>query len=376
MKKLQNPYAPKSNNQEYNSYCNIFFEYFEKRGKFPFVYEINSVSLDEEILENSGFSKIFSYHSEKSAKQAHLIESCYEKNGLIVQFLKKESILDRIERLERDEDENSDDYDDDDDDDNDFLVFSYSCKIFHKDPEELEFVLKLIKRSPKLKKTGGVYLLCSMDGMLQLQKFKPKLPSKEIDIDLNYGPEAKNKFEKIVSIMKSKKNGLILFSGIPGTGKSTFIKLLSRHTERKLIFLSSSSAEHITNPDFLTFIMRHRNSILILEDAEKVLRSREEQDNFAVSNLLNITDGILGDCINLMVIATFNIDREKIDKALLRKGRLLLEHHFEPLQKDMANKLLEKIGVDRTVSEPTSLAEIYNQDDNFHEEKKEKKIGF
>lgn len=373
MKKSQNPYAPKSNNQEYGSYCNVFFEYFEKRGEFPLVYEISSVVLDEELLENSGFSKFFSYHSELMTKEIKLVESCYEKNGVIIQFAKKESILERIERIERDGD-----YDDDDDDDDDdkHSISSYSCKIFYKNTEELKLALKLIKRSSNLKKTGGVYLLCSMDGMLQLQRFKPKLPSKKIDVDLNYGPVAKSKFEKIISIMNSKKNGLVLFSGNPGTGKSTFIKLLSLHTERKLIYLSSSLAEQIANPDFLTFIMRHKNSILILEDAEKVLRSREEQDNFSVSNLLNITDGILGDCINVMVIATFNIDREKIDKALLRKGRLLLEHHFEPLETDMANKLLDKIGSDRKVSCPTPLTDIYNTDDNFHEEKEKKKIGF
>jgi hypothetical protein len=77
-----------------------------------------------------------------------------------------------------------------------------------------------------------------------------------------------------------------------------------------------------------------------------------------------------------MVVATFNIAREKIDPALVRKGRLLVEHHFEPLSADMANGLLESMGSDRKVSEPTSLAEIYNPDDNFHEEEETRKVGF
>jgi ATP-dependent 26S proteasome regulatory subunit len=215
-----------------------------------------------------------------------------------------------------------------------------------------------------------------MDGMLELQKFKTRLPGKEIDLGLNYGPVAEAKFQKILSLMDSGRNGLVLLSGHPGTGKSTFIKMLSMKTDRKVIYLSSSSAEHLTNPEFLSFMMRHRDSILLLEDAEKVLRSRDEQDNSAISNLLNITDGILGDCLNIMVLATFNIDREKIDSALVRKGRLLVEHHFEPLQPDMANNLLESLGSDVRVSSPTSLAEIYNPEDNFHEEKEENKVGF
>ena len=90
--------------------------------------------------------------------------------------------------------------------------------------------------------------------------------------------------------MELGRNGLVLFSGHPGTGKSTFIKMLAKKTTRKVIYLSSSSADHLTNPEFLSFMMRHRNSILLLEDAEKLLRSRSEQDNSAISNLLNITD--------------------------------------------------------------------------------------
>jgi ATP-dependent 26S proteasome regulatory subunit len=185
------------------------------------------------------------------------------------------------------------------------------------------------------------------------------------------------KFEKVVSALSDNKNGLVLLSGDPGTGKSTFIKCLAKRTTRKVIYLSSGTAEQITNPDFLTFIMRHRDCVLLLEDAEKVLRSRDEQDNTAISNILNITDGILGDCLNIMVVATFNIDREKIDPALVRKGRLIVEHHFSPLDSDAANALLKSVGSDRRVDGPTTLAEIYNPDDNFHEEQEDKKrVGF
>ncbi|NBT59868.1 AAA family ATPase, partial [bacterium] len=118
------------------------------------------------------------------------------------------------------------------------------------------------------------------------------------------------------------------------------------------------------------------NCILLLEDAEKVLRSRNAQDNEAISNILNITDGILGDCLNIMVIATFNIDRDNIDPALVRKGRLLLEHHFKALPEQSANAILDKMGTRKKASGPMTLAEIYNPDDNFHEEEERRKVGF
>lgn len=368
MEKNNNPYAPKSLGHDYGSYMNAFHRYFEVMGRYPLVYEVHSVDMDRASLEASGFRLIFIQESENARGDLACSDACYEKDGVMIQFSRRESIMDRIHRLES--------RDDDDDESEEREGSSYFCRILYGDREELNQVLDMVRRIPEPRKSGRIYLMCSMDGMLELQKFKTSLPSKEIDLKSNYGPVASAKFDRIVSLMGSDKNGLILFSGSPGTGKSTFIKMLSLKTERKVIYLSSAAAEQLTSPDFLSFMMRHRDSVLLLEDAEKVLRSREEQDNSAMSNLLNITDGILGDCLNVIVIATFNIDRDMIDKALVRKGRLLVEHHFEPLSTQMANDLLESMGSERRVSAPTSLADIYNPEDNFHEEEERRKVGF
>lgn len=361
-----NPYAPKSNTHDYGSYFNLFHRYFETKSQQPMVYEVESaLPPDDGKMLGAGFSKIFSYDFENKKSRVQGMESCYERGGVMLQFCRKESIMDRIERLERrieDEDEPE-------------ILVPHTCRVLYGSREELDSALTLVVRGKESRKSGRVYLMASMDGMLELQRFEIRLPG-EVDVPVNYGEEAAAKFEKILALMASGRNGLVLFSGDPGTGKSTFIKMLATRTERKVIYLSSSSAEHLTNPEFLSFMMRHRNSVLLLEDAEKVLRSRDEQDNSAISSLLNVTDGILGDCLNVMVIATFNIAREKIDSALVRKGRLLVEHHFEPLSVEMANGLLERIGSERRVSEPTSLAEIYNPDDNFHEEEERRKVGF
>ena len=366
MEKINNPYGPKSNTHDYGSHLNIFHTYFDRRGSYPLVYEISSTVPEHDRLLASGFSLLYTQDCETPRGKSVNTESCYEKEGIMVHFCRKESVMDRIERR----------YSDSEEEPEEERSPNYSCKILYGTPAELESVSPIITRSPEHKRSGRIYLMCSMDGMLDLQRFKTRLPDADIDLGMNYGPDAESKFNKIVSLMDSGKNGLVLLSGHPGTGKSTFIKMLSLRTHRKVIYLSSSSADHLTNPEFLSFIMRHRDSILLLEDAEKVLRSRESQDNTAISNLLNVTDGILGDCLNILVIATFNMEREKIDSALVRKGRLLVEHHFEPLPPEMANRLLESMGSDRRVSEPTSLAEIYNPDDNFHKEEEKSKVGF
>ena len=81
----------------------------------------------------------------------------------------------------------------------------------------------------------------------------------------------------------------------------------------------------------------------------------------------------------LFIIATFNTPREKIDKALIRKGRLIAEHHFEELDAEQSNKILKKIGSKRVAEKSMTLAEIYNEEggmDDKEKDKEKKRIGF
>ncbi len=91
---------------------------------------------------------------------------------------------------------------------------------------------------------------------------------------------------------------------------------------------------------------------------------------------MNITDGILGDCLNIQIVATFNMKKEKIDKALLRKGRLICEHKFTPLSVENSNKLLKHLGKTKTVDKPTSLADIYHIDEDLARVENKTQIGF
>lgn len=370
MKTKFNPYGVKGHFSDMGSYYNLPYSYVNIVGVQPSVYEffVPVAESSVEKLKSAGFERIFLCENEEyvnSELTTRANEICLKRDDVFVYMYRRDSIISRIEYMEEgDEIEEEED-----------KVFR--CKIMYPNGADISNVLSLLERRPDLKKKGNVYLLCSMDGMLNLQRFEVRLPEGGVDLELNYGGEAAEKFEAIAEMLASDSSGLVLFSGEPGTGKSTFIKQLATRTTRKVIYLSSASADQITNPEFLSFIMSNRNCVLLLEDAEKALRSREEHDNPAVSNILNITDGILGDCLNVMVIATFNVDREMIDPALVRKGRLLLEHHFKALDADAANRVLENMGSDRRTSEPMTLAEIYNPEDNFHEDAEEKKrVGF
>jgi ATP-dependent 26S proteasome regulatory subunit len=137
-------------------------------------------------------------------------------------------------------------------------------------------------------------------------------------------------------------------------------------------------AESLSDPAIVPFLMEHKNSILIIEDAENVISDRRGNVSSAgVSNILNITDGILGECLNIQIIATFNMNKEKIDNALLRKGRLIAEHKFDKLSVENTNKLLHFLNKTFISEENMSLADIYNVDVELLKSKdKTSKIGF
>jgi adenosyl cobinamide kinase/adenosyl cobinamide phosphate guanylyltransferase len=375
MENSSNPYGRKTLNGDFGAYFNALYCYVEGTGVQPSVYEFGvSVALSTVVnLEKMGAERVFLCESEKHVSgevSVNPMESCYRLGDVCVYLYRRESILDRFHYMGNMEDDDEGEEGGDEDE----IVFR--CKVLYPPGKDISGILAAVDRRPDRKKKGNVHLLCSMEGVLGLQRFQVRLPPGEMELDLKYGGEVASKFSKLSEMLSSDRGGLVLVSGDPGTGKSTFIKYLATQTSRKVIYLSSGAAEQITSPDFMSFIMGHRGSVLLLEDAEKALRSRETGDNWAISNILNITDGILGDCLNIMVIATFNIGREQIDPALVRKGRLLLEHHFEPLSAEEANRLLERMGSDRRTSEPMTLAEIYNPEDNFHEEREERRVGF
>lgn len=198
----------------------------------------------------------------------------------------------------------------------------------------------------------------------------------ELDIELNYGSKFKAVHDEIYEALKTQYSGLLLLHGEPGTGKTTYIRhlisLLSN--DKKIIYVPTYLVEQLANPEFISFIQRFKESILILEDAEFVLQSRQEEYGAqAVSNLLNITNGLLNDVTKIQVIATFNMDKKNIDKALLRPGRLLKEWKFDKLCLDDAKALAKSLNKDINITSAMTLAEIYSG--KTQTKKHKKRIG-
>lgn len=377
MSEIYQPYS--RSNAGYNPF-NSFHYYMHHFKQQPFCFKLSNLCVHDNILEKlegKGALLLFKScmdHRNKKKDKREMVATQYF-------FQWKDAII----CLDRTKDSSDDDYPafsagasfDEKINNNSFWVH-----ILYTQEETLKELQKLFEYK-ELTKRGNVFLICqdSIEGTF-LKKFDVRLPNEKIDIELNYGKDFETKYQKLVKTLSDdKKSGLVLFSGIPGSGKTTIVKNLAMSIDKKIIFVPPGTVDLITTPAFLNFMMDHRNSILLVEDAEKVIRSRDGEGSNpeGVSNILNLTDGFLGDCLNLFIIATFNTPRERIDKALLRKGRLVCEHHFEEISAEQANIIFKKMGNKRTTDKPLTLAEIYNEEGDTEckqPDRDKKRMGF
>jgi energy-coupling factor transporter ATP-binding protein EcfA2 len=208
-----------------------------------------------------------------------------------------------------------------------------------------------------------------------------------IDIEMNYGKKFLDVEKQIIDRLNNQDKGLYMFHGAPGAGKSTFLKYLTTKVNKDFIYIPATMIESfINNPSTLSTLLQKKNSVLILEDAEKTIVKRmgDTYDSSAVTSLLNLSDGILGDILRCPLILTYNCPKQDIDEALRRKGRLQVDYEFGPLEIADAKKLAKHLGfskkeIEENITKETVIAEIYNltkKTEMGETKKEEKKIGF
>jgi hypothetical protein len=225
---------------------------------------------------------------------------------------------------------------------------------------------------------NNIYFMMEKRGEIVLEPFE--LPVLNIDINKQYNDDFTKVSNEIIQILNSTKSGLHLIYGEPGNGKTTYVQYLTNHINKKIVFIPPSMFQTLQTPQFLDFLYINRGCVLIIEDSESLLKDRNQESNVNCSFLLNITDGFISKILNMQVICSFNCDIGLIDKALLRKGRLLNAYEFKKLTPEKSSILLSENGhPDVDVKDGMSLAEIFNYDPNTTEKnvnKTRKTIGF
>jgi hypothetical protein len=227
------------------------------------------------------------------------------------------------------------------------------------------------------KNAHEIKMVISCSGSMDTSTIKLSKPKMNVHDYYNDDLFPKHK-QMLHTLNKKDKAGLILFYGEPGTGKSTYIRYLIHYIRKDVIFMSPSMASNLDTPEVTRLLIENPNTVFVIEDAEKLLVSREKEKNSSISMLLNLTDGLLGDSLGIQFIATFNTHIQNIDKALLRKGRLNSLYEFKPLTIEKSKNLLEKNGITNyLVNKPMTLAELFNiSQDDFEYKTEGQGIGF
>jgi hypothetical protein len=199
----------------------------------------------------------------------------------------------------------------------------------------------------------------------------------QLDLDLFYADDFKDIDERVRKrLTKKKDKGIVLLHGLPGTGKTTYLRYLIGRIKKRVLFLSPSVAGNLMNPDFIELLIDNPNSVLVIEDAENIIMDRKISSGSAVSNLLNISDGLLADFLNVQIICTFNNSVTLIDQALMRKGRLIAKYEFGKLSLEKSRRLSHHFGFDRSIIKPMTIAEIANQHEKEEAGTQIETIGF
>jgi hypothetical protein len=232
----------------------------------------------------------------------------------------------------------------------------------------------------------------------------------------NYLPPVREALAQIMSSPPDSARGIALWQGVPGTGKTTALRALAQAWRDDVevhvivdpeVFLGDRASylvevlfghdvdeqwdATVTPTDGFSHyevgammsmpsgmgmhpggafmhdggsiervLRRPRAKLIVLEDAgELISADARVSSGQALSRLLNLTDGMLGQGTNVSVLVTTNEPIDRLHSAIARPGRSWAHIEFGELPVDVANAWLDEHECADRVDAPASLAELY-----------------
>lgn len=169
---------------------------------------------------------------------------------------------------------------------------------------------------------------------------------------------------------------VLLLRGEPGTGKTSFIRnLLWRARKNALVTYDQNL--FMGDQLFVDFITSRHQDVMVMEDADSLLVSREDDQNSAMNKFLNVSDGLIRFPEKRMIITSNVMDTDRIDSALMRPGRCFDAPVFRKLTPSEARAAARVAGRPEPRGErDISLAELFSDDPSKTGPVRARRLGF
>ena len=208
--------------------------------------------------------------------------------------------------------------------------------------------------------------------------------NEEQDLALHYGDDFPDWDRRLVGLLNTHDSGVSILRGPPGTGKTTYLRHLIHKLQASHRFFCLPVSQHqaLCHPGMTGFwagqAVRHpgQRNIVVLEDAEALLTTRHAGNHDSLTNLLNVSDGLVGDFLKVQLICTVNCPLDSLDPAVTRMGRMLAGREFRRLSRAEGLRLAAAKKLTPPDQEDYSLAELYNSGQQVKAEFAERRIGF
>lgn len=149
------------------------------------------------------------------------------------------------------------------------------------------------------------------------------------DIRSNYSRGAREQLESLLGTEPEDFSGhLGILHGVPGSGKTTFLRALARAWKGKADFTYVVDPETLFNdPGYLLKILLEKShgakwQVVICEDAEEFIAPGAKAEvGQALSRVLNLGDGMLGQGLKVLFLFTTNKPDGELAPAITRPGR-------------------------------------------------------
>ena len=236
-------------------------------------------------------------------------------------------------------------------------ILGSSSEQFNKYCKMIQDILSLSNSRVRQNQRSSIFFATkTKDGVFLENKTFDKIPFDSIKN--NYAESVKNSVSQLIKKIPSVQHGLILMHGSTGTGKTYLIRsLLSEIHNRDAVICSPATVFLSNAGDISDAIQDLDKPFVILEDLGDVFMADSASANHDPFNvLLNYTDGLFSLLGNAIFLLTFNIDRIKMNKALLRPGRCIADINVCHLSKQEAQAILP---VHELRKSNYALAEVY-----------------